>query len=111
MALNVFFDTNDPFSGRHMLRRAPGYIDAKVLAASTAETITVPAGAKYVIFSAEADFWANPNDTAAVPSGDVSDGSASELNPVGYDVEGVSTISIISETAQNVSVTFYKDTP
>ena len=53
MAVNSFFDTNDAFGGRHLLRRMPDYVDARVLAASTNEDHTVPTDAKYVIFSAE----------------------------------------------------------
>ena len=49
-------------------RSAPLYIDARDLAASTNETHTVPAGADYVIFSADGDFYAKPNGAAAVPA-------------------------------------------
>lgn len=46
----------------------------------TAEDLTIPSGAKYVVFSATADFYVGWSATAAVPA-DVTDGSASELNP------------------------------
>ena len=38
-------------------RSAPLYVDARDLAATTNETHTVPAGADYVIFSADGDFY------------------------------------------------------
>lgn len=52
------------------------YVLARVLAAGVAESITVPAGAAVVVFSATADFYANARGTAAVPAADVTDGSA-----------------------------------
>lgn len=83
---------------------------ARSLAASTAESITVPAGAKYVVFSATADFYANYSTTATVPL-DTTDGSASELNPTGRIVGGlipaISTISVISADACIVTASFY----
>lgn len=106
-AQNAFFDTNDPYSYRHLLRRMPTYVDVRVLAASTNEDHTVPADAKYVVFSSEANFYAKRGGTAVEPAGDVTDGTASELNPVGYDIEGVTTIGLISATAQTITLAFY----
>jgi hypothetical protein len=111
MARNGFFDTNDQFGSRHLLRRMPDYVDARVLGTDTNESITPPSDAKYVIFSSEAAFWVRKDAAATVPSGDVTDGTASELNPAGYDIEGVTTIQIISETAQNVSLAYYNTSP
>ena len=91
------------------LRQAPTYINARVLAATTNESVTIPTGATQVVFSANGDFYVNPNSgTAAVPSDDVTDGSGSELNPVGYSglVAG-STFGIIAPAATNVTMAFY----
>jgi len=44
---------------------------------STAETETVPAGAGRVVITPDGDAWVNPNGTAVVPSGDVTDGTGS----------------------------------
>ena len=88
-------------------RSAPLYIDARDLAANTNETHTVPAGADFVIFSADGDFYAKPNGAAAVP-GDVTDGTASELNPVIWDLNGVTSIGLISSSARKVTLSFYK---
>lgn len=88
---------------------APGYIDARVLAASTAEDHTVPSGMKFVVFSATADFYARYDATAAVPAADNELGTASELNPTARSLTGVSSISLISPTANNVvTMAFYK---
>ena len=91
------------------LRNAPTYIDARVLAASTNETVTIPADATQVIFSANADFYVNPNSgTAAVPAGDVTDGTGSELNPVGYSgLLAGGTFGIISPVAATITMAFY----
>lgn len=79
---------------------------ARSLAAGVAESITVPSGAKYVVFSATADFYANYTTTATVP-GDVTDGTASELNPTGRIIQGVTTISVISADTCIITAAFY----
>lgn len=111
MATNNFFDINDPFGAKNLLRRMPDYVDARVLAASVNEDHTVPADAKYVIFSAEADFYAKKGGTATIPGADVTDGTASELNPAGYDIEGVTTIGLISGVGQTITMAFYRNSP
>lgn len=90
------------------LRNAPSYIDARSLAATTNETVTIPALATKVIFSANGDFYANPNSgTAAVP-GDVTDGTASELNPIGYsNLVAGGTFGLIAPVATIVTMAFY----
>jgi hypothetical protein len=89
------------------VRIAPTYVNANSLAASTAESQTVPTGAKWVLFSATCNFYANPTTTATVP-GDVTNGSASELNPSAWYVADVTTISIISASACVVTTAFYR---
>ena len=88
-------------------RSAPFYIDARDLAANTNETHTVPAGADFVFFSADGDFYAKPNGAAAVP-GDVTDGTASELKPSHWDLNGVTNIGLIASAARKVTLSFYK---
>lgn len=81
----------------------PDYVNAKALAASTAESETVPALAGKVRFNCTADFYVKIGGTATVP-GDTTDGSASELNPDGYSVVPGQVISVIS--ASNCIITF-----
>lgn len=83
------------------------YNNARVLAANTAEDITVPTGAKWAIFSANGDFYARVGGTATVPAADVTDGTASMLNPTLRNVEGVTTISVIASEARVVVVGFF----
>lgn len=86
---------------------ACGHIDARALAANTAEAHTVPTGATHVVFSATADFYVNYGGTAAVPA-DVTDGSASELNPVARDIRGITSLGLISAATCIVTMCFYK---
>lgn len=83
---------------------------AKSLAASTAESITVPTGARFALFSATADFYANYTTTATVP-GDtaISDATASELNPAMRFISGVTTISVIAPVATVLTIAFWRD--
>ena len=84
------------------------YVNHYVLAANVAETITVPSGANMVSFSPEIPFYANfAGATAAVPAGDVTDGTGSSYSPSTRYVAGIATISIISSQAGIVTVEFY----
>ena len=89
-------------------RPIPSQVNANSLAANTAESITVPTGAKYVVFSCTSSFYVNCYTTATVP-GDTTDGTASELNPTGYALtpnEPV-TLSVISASACVITAAFY----
>lgn len=103
----------DKYNTSTLIRAVPASVMARVLAASTAETITAPAGARFVLFSSTCDFYALTGGTATVPSADVTNGSASELNPAAYALYGsageVSSISVItSATSCILTAAFYK---
>lgn len=91
------------------------WVDARVLAASTAEAHTVPTQggktAKFVVFSSTDNFYAKYNKTAAaavatVP-GDTTDGTAAELNPTIRYLNDVVEISLVSAATPVVTMRFY----
>lgn len=87
-------------------------INALALAANTAETMAVPAGAYFVAMSATADFYAKwtaagTAATAATVAGDTTDGSASALNPTLRRVSPGDSISVISATTCIVTFEFF----
>ena len=94
------------------VRSAPTYVQARVLAANTAETIAFPAGTNIAIFSATCNFYASTTIPAAVPAADVTDGTASELNPSAWYFAGSSTqtpsVSVISDVACTITASAYK---
>lgn len=97
---------------RHAMQNVlsrPGWVDARVLAANTAEAHTVPTGATHVVFSGTADFYVNYGAAAAVPAADVTDGSASELNPVAREIRGVTSIGLISAATCIVTMAFFNN--
>ena len=97
-------------------RFTPNY----ALTANVAKTITVPAGANWVIFSAQANLWVNFNGGAAVvPSVDVLDGSGSYYNPPPVYIGPISaggvilcpaltTISVISNTTWVLTAMWFR---
>lgn len=93
------------------IAQASSYVDARVLDnLNTAETVTVPAGAKSVVFSTTGNFYANFNGgTAVAPVADVTDGSASEVNPIAVGLFNIATFSIVAAnlTAQTVTMKFF----
>ena len=84
----------------------PTYVLARSLAANTAESMTVPTDAKYVLFASTGNFHVSYTTTATVP-GDTTDGTACELNPELRNIAGVTTISVISSAACIVTAAFY----
>lgn len=95
-------------SGKHsFLLPAPDHVDARVLGVESPVSVTVPAGARYVIFSASATFYVRWTGTAATPVGAVSDGSASEMNPGARSLDGVSSFSVVAPAGAIVTMAFY----
>ena len=88
-------------------RVASDFINSRSLAANTVEASTVPALAGKVFFGATGNFYALNNGTAAVP-GDVTDGSASELNPACWMVAPGDIISLIAPAACVVTLAYYR---
>lgn len=89
----------------------PTYCDAKLLAANTAESFTVPAGAYFAIFSpssAITDYSLSITGAAVTAVADVSDGTACIPN-LGYArVSPGQTVSIISPQAGVVVVAWFR---
>lgn len=83
------------------------YSDARVLAANTAELHTIPSGYTRVILSGTCNFWAKVGGAAAIPAADVTDGTASDLNPAGYTFNGETSIGFIADSTCIVSMRFY----
>lgn len=87
------------------VRPAPAYVQARVLAANVAETMAFPATVRFVILSSTCNFYAKVGaaPTAAVPGADVTDGTASELNPTAYYLNPAGqSISVITPDASCV---------
>lgn len=91
-----------------LIRMAPTYVNARSLAANVGEDTTVPTGAKKVLFAAACNFYAKIGGTATIP-GDVTNGSAAELNPAAWHLTpNITTIGLIAPVACVVTVTFYQ---
>jgi hypothetical protein len=84
------------------------HIDALVLAAATAESIRVPSGAtRLMAVCSETVFYMKLDGTATIPSGDVTDGTASELQPGLRYLDGAASVSVISPDASVVTLSWY----
>jgi len=102
--LKAIYAQGSPLIGLHH----SSSVYANVLAANTAESVTVPDGAKYVNFSATADFYAKFGGAAAVPANEVADGSASVLNPGLRALDGAASIGLISAEVCIVTMEFFE---
>jgi hypothetical protein len=96
---------------RDGLPEASDHVDARVLAATTSEAHEIPEGARWVNFSANADFYARfqEDGTAiAIPSADVTDGTAPVLNMGAREIpEGATHIVMIAPAATIVTLEFW----
>ena len=119
MTLNSFLSYRDLSTGTYTDEDAPtvpevnsaikqGYVNNYLLVANEHKSTTVPTGAKFSIFCANADIWIRVGGTAEVPSKDITDGTGSELNPSIRYLDTATTIGIISESAAKVMIMFYK---
>jgi len=103
--------------GENGLNAAKGSVDSFLLTANTAKTITVPTfanskgeqtPAKKCVIAFDHNVWVNWSTAATIPSGDVIDGTGSELNPTARTLSGVTSFSIISGFAAKGSITWYR---
>lgn len=86
------------------------YVDARSLAANTAETFTKPEGARFVRLSGNLLFYYNTRGTAVAPT-DISDGSASVANVISmrsmFCVDSVASISVVAPAATLVTAEWW----
>lgn len=80
---------------------------AVLLSAGTPKSVAVPHDARIVVLNASGDFWCRFDGTASVPTADVLDGTASELNPICRSVVGVSTIGLVAGRDCAVGLAFF----
>lgn len=101
------------FRHGHQLRQPTDYVNSLSLVANTAERVPIPSGRTFVVFSCTSNYYVKVGDsgvTAAVP-GDVTDGTASELNPLSYILHGDSSwthISIVTPANAIATLSFYE---
>lgn len=90
-------------------------VNALALAATTSERQEIPAGAKFVAFSTSAvtpvDFAVKFGDetvTAALAAADISDGSASALNPAARRIPaGATHVAVYSSAAAVMTLEYW----
>lgn len=80
------------------------HVDNMVLAADTPEVYTIPTGAVNVLINCTGDVWIKFGGAAAVPTTEVTDGTASELSPSLRNVVGFTTIGFSSAAANKCSI-------
>lgn len=83
-------------------------INAYVMTGSS-QAVTIATGASVVSFSATGNFYVKwvAAGTAAIPAANVTDGTASELNPTVRNVAGLASFAIIGAAGVVVTVSFY----
>lgn len=106
--LNNGIDANGRDIG---LRPFSDKVNQLSLAANVSERTAIPSGYTRVLISGTANVWILPGDVtvAAANTGDVTDGSASELNAAGFLLDGTAHthIAVISDAACIVTFTYY----
>lgn len=80
------------------------WTDAVVLAPNVAESYTVPEKCYLVVFNATGGFWVRRGGAAAIPSTEVTNGTAPFYMPAARLVAPGDTLSLISDAAVKVSI-------
>lgn len=106
-AMNTFLLGQDGNGCETDIVPIPTYAVVLSLVGGTPRSVAVPAEAKVALFSATGNFWLKAGAAPALPTGDILDGSAPELNPAGRLVSGVTSIGLVAPTACTVSIGFY----
>lgn len=97
----------DPNGAVTFLRNPSTYLDVIVFNGSS-QNYTIPAGASFLVFSCTDNFWVDPRGgTVSVPVATNVLGTSFELNPAGYDVRGLTSISFIGASGQVLSISVY----
>lgn len=87
---------------------ATPYVNVRVLAATTAETVTVPAACDWIVFSATGPFYLRADGQAAtIAAADVTDGTGSALSPAARRFIPAATFSLIAPAATTVTMECY----
>jgi hypothetical protein len=86
----------------------PTHVDVVALSTSNA-TYTLPAGARWLVFSpiGGANFAVRKDAVAVFPAAGVTNGTGSFLNPSQLDVQGVTSLGIISNESSFLSIAVY----
>lgn len=83
------------------------YVNSYALAANTAETVTWPDGYEFCKIQGTDNYWVSVGGTAAVPSTDITNGTASAMNVSERRRDGDTSFSVISTNAQTITVEFW----
>lgn len=84
------------------------YVDAYVLTGGAAATpVTVPTGARVAVFNSTGNFYVNWLVTAAVPTTNITNGAAPELNPVARDLTGYSSFSLVAPADCILTIAYF----
>jgi hypothetical protein len=102
-----FLHNTTPGGGQSFALPVGEYNDVVALAADTAKSFTVPAGANFMMFSPEMFFYLKKTSTFTIPAADVTDGTAPELNPGVRRCTPGDVYYMRARTAGNVVITYY----
>lgn len=105
-SLSIFSDSTNQFSSSILL--PPTYTDVKVLVANVSQTQAIPAFAKWVVFSANCNFFAATGGTAAVPAVSTTNGSSPMQNPAAWMIQGYTQLTVVADGACRVTMSFYQ---
>lgn len=105
----------EPTNARQFAPVASDTVNAFALTANTSERQAIPAGARYVAFSPSAttvvDFVARFGDVtvvAAIPNADITNGSASPLNPAVRRIpDGATHLALCASGASVITAEFW----
>jgi hypothetical protein len=114
----VSIRTSEWASDKSFALRGKTFTVCKVLVANTEATLAIPTFNDVTgtarrplkaVFSANCDFWANYDiSIAAIPSADITDGTAPEFKPTVRLIDDVTTLHLMAPANCLVSILFFR---
>lgn len=105
--MRTLVTSEDAMGRRTDFLSAPDTVKAVVLTAGASRLVPVPASARRVLAGATGNFWMAYGRAAVLPTADVTDGSAPELNPAARDLSGVTTLGLVAPADCVVCLAFF----
>ena len=86
----------------------PECVMAYVLTAGAAQSVAIPTGARIALFNnSTSNFFVAYTGTAVIPTTNITNGTAPEMNPSARDISGLASLSVVAQNDSILSVTFF----
>lgn len=106
--MTPFITLEDAMGRRTDALNAPDCCLVVMLSAGVPKQVAVPSGAAVMLASCTGLFWVRYGGPAVLPTADILDGTAPELNPAARSVAGLSSLGLVAPADCVLNLSFYR---